>query len=518
MDPRLGEALRLLIPQATMAAFGGAQGAPAFQSAYAEGLRYHDEQRLRERAMQQREAEALFDMEQERLRTQRADEDQRLTRQIQALKFMEYLPQFSDAALEQAESSGLYDPAMQADYASKALRDQLTAMAGMVPDLGLNVDVLHRAAGDLVPRASERMRTKLKTIYDSLTKSVSPESLELMRKDPTPVGQWGMPFGEIERIVNYGLTPPASPSKLSLEQLYANAVQAGDVAAQQTYLKAMGAEAGSKRKPESGPGTLAPDVGDPEAVGEAYLASLSPSDARLVKSIANYQVDITKAASMRKPTNVASERIRLLKMVQAYDPTYDMNVFGNVSKTRTEFTSGKASSNVRSLNTAIGHIGDLAEKAKALQNWSFTPANVGKNLASKATGKPAVTNFLAAANAVAGELSTLFKGTAGTDQEIKAWRESIDPNASPEQLQGFVETAVQLAFSRLMALRDQYVKGTLKADRTLLSEKARQTLKKIGVDWESVEPRIDNEPGVLNPGPAPVPARRVGRFEILEVR
>lgn len=515
MDPRISNALQQLIPTIGMAVGGGAQAMPAFMESYARSRTIQDEMRMREQAMRQREAEAMFDMEQARRNEQRQEEQTRFNRQIQALRLMEQIPGLSDAALADAEDAGLYDPQLQADYASKALRDRLQAMSAMVPALGLNVDVLHQAAGDLVPRASARMREKLKTVYDQLRASAGPEGLDLLRKNPTPIGQWGLPFGEIERIVNYGITPPAAPSKLSLEQAYADAVQRGDTTKQQQLLRAMGAEAGAKRKPEAGPGSIAPDVGNPEAVGEEYLASLSPSDARLVRSIANYQVDITRAASMRKPSNVASERIRLLKMVQAYDPTYDMNVYGNVSKTRTEFTSGKAASNVRSLNTAIGHIGDLAEKAKKLSNYGFTPANVAKNLAARTTGRPEVTNFLTAANAVAGELSTLFKGTAGTDQEIKAWREGIDPNASPEQLQGFVDTAVQLAFSRLMALRDQYVKGTLKNDRTLLSDKARATLDKIGIDWESVEPRLDNEPGVLNPQ---TPGRRVGRFLVYEER
>ncbi len=91
-----------------------------------------------------------------------------------------------------------------------------------------------------------------------------------------------------------------------------------------------------------------------------------------------------------------------------------------------------------------------------------------------------MTEFQAAATAVANELATTFKGTAGTDPEIKAWRESVNAAQSPEQLHGAVATGIQLLRGRLGAMEDQYKQGMGKpAEFELLSEKSKSVLAKL---------------------------------------
>jgi hypothetical protein len=157
--------------------------------------------------------------------------------------------------------------------------------------------------------------------------------------------------------------------------------------------------------------------------------------------------------------------------------------------TRRDFTSGKSANNVRSLNTAIGHLETLQKAAQGLDNSSVPMWNRVANAIESGTGDPRVVRFVTAANAVENELAALFKGTGATDQEIKEWRRAFNENMSPEQLKASTSQAVELMGSRLLALRDQYEKSMGKpADFGFLNAKSRSVLKEMGVDVDALEP------------------------------
>jgi hypothetical protein len=219
-------------------------------------------------------------------------------------------------------------------------------------------------------------------------------------------------------------------------------------------------------------------------INEDVLKNVPPATANLVKQIANYQVDISKVTSLAK-----GERQRLAELVSAYDPSYDMSQYAARSAVRKDFESGKSSQNIRSLNTAVGHLATLQKSGEALKNSNFPLWNKVSNLVSSAKGDPEVSNFLVAANAVESELATVFKGTGATDQEIKAWRENLNQNMSPAQLQGAITQAIELMGSRLGALKSQYEMGMGKpSDFTILNEHSRAILQSIGVNIEDIEP------------------------------
>jgi hypothetical protein len=83
----------------------------------------------------------------------------------------------------------------------------------------------------------------------------------------------------------------------------------------------------------------------------------------------------------------------------------------------------------------------------------------------------------------------VFKGTAGTDQEIKKWLENISSSDSPEQINASIDEAIELLGSRLYALRDQYERGLGKPkDFKFLSAKSDELLRKIGADPRLLDP------------------------------
>lgn len=217
---------------------------------------------------------------------------------------------------------------------------------------------------------------------------------------------------------------------------------------------------------------------------EQFLSKLSPSDASLVKKIANYEMDISKVTSLR-----GNERTRIAKLVSQYDPTFDMNNYAARAKVRSDFTSGKNAQNIRSLNTAVGHLDTLSKAANALENSSLILWNKIANKGLNYVGDPRVTQFNTAATAVEGELASVFKGTGATDQEIKVWRENLNASQSPEQLKAAIDTAIELMGSRLNALQSQYETGLGKPkDFTFLNDKSRAILTNLGIDVSALDP------------------------------
>ena len=230
-----------------------------------------------------------------------------------------------------------------------------------------------------------------------------------------------------------------------------------------------------------------PGIGAPG--GESALEGLSDADKALVKGLVDYRIQLPSGMALRTPYWQ-----QLLSRAALYDPTFDQTQYNARVSVRRDFNSGKAANNIRSLNTAVGHLGALATAGKALENSSVRLWNAVKNAGLTAVGDDRVKRFLTAANAVAGELATIFKGTAGTDQEIKAWRAVINEADSPEQIQTVIDAAVELLASRLDALTEQYRVGMGKPkDFTILSQHSQGIIKTLGVDVDVRDPVAPRE-------------------------
>ena len=203
--------------------------------------------------------------------------------------------------------------------------------------------------------------------------------------------------------------------------------------------------------------------------------NFSPAEKALMEKASKYEIDLSKVASLR-----GNQRQRLYEGMALFHPEYDATQFVVKSAVRKDFTSGTASKNIRSLNTAIGHLNSLAEASDGLKNGNIQLLNKIANTYRTQTGKSAPTVFNAVKTAVAGELATTFKGTGGTDQEIKQMVETINSSQSPEQVKDVVKTYVDLVESRLGAMEEQYKTALGKpADFQILNDKSKAIVQKI---------------------------------------
>lgn len=124
-----------------------------------------------------------------------------------------------------------------------------------------------------------------------------------------------------------------------------------------------------------------------------------------------------------------------------------------------DFKVGNAARNIRSLNTAIGHLGQLYEAGQALPKNDLQAMNRLANYYHVQTGQSAPIVYRAIASAVAGEVATTLKSAAGTDPEIDRILSTIGTDQSPEQRTGAAKAFVGILGSRLHALEEQYTQG-----------------------------------------------------------
>jgi hypothetical protein len=133
--------------------------------------------------------------------------------------------------------------------------------------------------------------------------------------------------------------------------------------------------------------------------------------------------------------------------------------------------TGKLGLNALSLNTALGHANSALDSYQRVANTNERFLNVPLNKLRAQTNDPNIIRLQATLNALGGELATVFKGTAGTDQEIGKWMSVLSQDLTPNQAQGAIQQINELLNSRLQALQYQQrnVMGGLPSQRQIIS-------------------------------------------------
>jgi hypothetical protein len=227
------------------------------------------------------------------------------------------------------------------------------------------------------------------------------------------------------------------------------------------------------------PGEMQPN---PNTPGNGGAINQVPAQYRsAVQGLLNYQTDPRTFPTYVRPGSSQMSREQAINFAQTIDPTYDETQFNSRNKFRQSVTSGNFSKSVIALNTAIHHADTLNTAVQQLGNTSFPLLNSVRNAGEKATGgaKPGV--VAETATALENELATVFKGTSGTNQEIKEWRDAFPVNGSQKQQVAAIQQAEQLMAGRLAVLRQQYQGAMGKpADFQILQPDSRQILARLG--------------------------------------
>lgn len=197
-----------------------------------------------------------------------------------------------------------------------------------------------------------------------------------------------------------------------------------------------------------------------------------------IDAVGTYQIPIEKASSAK-----GGSRQKFLELVMEKYPNYDSTLFEAKAQARKAFTAGGIEAkNIKSLGTAIGHLGSLYNSIVALNNSSIPLLNEGRNgFLKNVAGSPKPTDVETYASAVSGEMATVFKNSSGTDQEISEWRHNINRNGSLQQQMSAARDMAELMSSRMEREVQMYQGsfGTLKGFPTLDNHQ-RLVLMKVG--------------------------------------
>lgn len=204
----------------------------------------------------------------------------------------------------------------------------------------------------------------------------------------------------------------------------------------------------------------------------------TPEDQALAKSL--YEGRITPGALSYRDKGVA------VKLANEYAiknklPAYQ-SFSGDVKHgMANSLAFGKLGQNALSLNTALGHANSALEAYQNIGNTNAKFLNVPINKLRTQTNDENVIKLQTTLNALSGELATVFKGSAGTDQEIGKWMNVLNDNLTPSQAKGAIQQVNELLNSRLNALQYQQknVMGGRPDDRQLLSPHAKQLSQKF---------------------------------------
>ncbi len=223
------------------------------------------------------------------------------------------------------------------------------------------------------------------------------------------------------------------------------------------------------------------------------MGEVSPEMERISKKLVAAEIPYPSSFALKSPFWQG-----VISTAENLDPGFNASTYQVRSKVRQSYTSGRDKDNINALNQAIGHAAELEKAGTALDNTSWRAFNSVANLfESEVRGDPRVDKFKTAAQAVGDELERVFRGTGGNLETIKEWRARLNASNSPEQMEGVLDTAYQLLFSRLETMLNTYhsAMGDQGSDFRILSPKARKILVgRFGEDFVgAMEPPPETE-------------------------
>lgn len=392
-----------------------------------------------------------------------------------------------DAILQQIADQGSQDPAGAALARLKEARD---ARLAATQQAGAAADTLAKqltAESQLLGAADDQ------TSWDAALAKLPEERREIYPKEFTPSARLEVVLQGLSSKDRQDLGSWKSAAEM------ASASAAGDVRATAALEKLkqfeIGKETGIQAAKYGGLGmgtnigsgstTVIGDV-PPGQRNEEVLAGVNPGIADMVRGLVDGKKPYPSSMAQRQPYWEA-----VLRLAGEYEPGWDANIYKQRSDTIKDFTSGVAARNVTALNTVTGHLATLSKRIDDLDNGTWRTGNKIGNWINTELGDPRTKRFQLAVNAVADELERVFRGTSGSVEGIKAWKETVNAADSPEQLKGIVKDAVELMGSRIEALRDQRAKGIGRSDDfTFLTPKSRKILEDLKFDVEAIDPAV----------------------------
>lgn len=231
------------------------------------------------------------------------------------------------------------------------------------------------------------------------------------------------------------------------------------------------------------------------------------NDSEIVKGMLDGSVDITKTASIR-----GNRRELYIDAAKKQDPNFNMQDYQTKLQVRKDFSGGgKASDQIQSFNTFLGHADDYSTAINALRNSHSPLINKPINwLKKNAEGNPAVAPVLIAQSAAKTEFQAFLNNNHALlaqdkDEGEKMLNEDMSPASSQAAMRQFITTAS----IRMSAVNHTYYRTFGTDAPNMLDEDGKAALAHFGVPESMV---YHHPTGVAAPNKTQAPQAKTPAF------
>lgn len=224
----------------------------------------------------------------------------------------------------------------------------------------------------------------------------------------------------------------------------------------------------------------------PQGVPEVVTIDKVPEEIRgKVQRIINGD-EVIPPSGRNNPSNQATSY-----WVGKVDPGYT----ASRADLKKSLVSGKDAESIKSLNTAINHLGALADNSEKLDNTIFRKYNNFGNWLSREAGSDKTARFRTDRIGVSSELSTLLKGGVASKAEVDHWLDAIDSADSPGTLRSTVSEIGHLVAGRIEAIDNKQAQLPEAGRVKLLTDRSKQVLQKLssGTSSEKLPPEAKSK-------------------------
>lgn len=187
--------------------------------------------------------------------------------------------------------------------------------------------------------------------------------------------------------------------------------------------------------------------------GPAPDGSANPT----IGAMARYEIPVPTPRSS-SPAAMA-EYTRLIAAIRKENPHYDATTYPAAQKTINDFATGKEATSVNAINTAAGHVGVLAQAAKALDSGDITVLNRIANAYGTATGSDKLSVYKTIVNRLAPEITRAYVGAGGGEGDRASAASDFDPSLGTKRILANLGVTSTLFNSKINALGHQFEKN-----------------------------------------------------------
>lgn len=221
------------------------------------------------------------------------------------------------------------------------------------------------------------------------------------------------------------------------------------------------------------------------------VTPLTADQKSAAESLANYTADMKTITAGRS----GNEREALLAEAKRINPSFDVKNYQTQQKFMNNYTSGAMSDSLTSIDKAVQHLQDLKQSSDIVTGkrvfGGYVPglSAIGDIAAGITHTAGDLKAFNENGQAVADELTKVFRGTGGSEGDIKGWQANLSDTNTAEENQKVLQKGIDLMAGQIKGLFDKYQRamGGAEPKDPIISPENVKAIKEMGFDTTKLE-------------------------------